>query len=116
MDDAWVGGVPGLVEGHGRVVAVVVAAGACFVDLCDGVAEDSGGDAIDDGDGAGRGCWGGVILDDGEGWTSGRNWVEDAYDIVERLGNSRICRCHGDKGSGCWEILRSGLQNVAMAE
>ena len=97
VDGARVGGIPWLEEVHALGALGVSGVGEDGGGLVDGVAEDSGGDAVEDGHGAGGGCWDFVVGDDGEGGAGGGDWIKDAVVVVaERLGGSRICRRHGD--------------------
>ena len=85
MDGTWVGGVPWLEEVGALGALGVGGVGENGGGLVDGVAEDSGGDAVEDGDGAWGGCWDFVVGDDGEGWAGGGDWIKDAFVIDERL-------------------------------
>ena len=101
VDGARVGGVPGLGEG-----------GVAFGDVGEdgwGVFGDFLGDAVDDGHGAGDGCWDKVVGDDGEGGAGRRGW--DHISLGEGLGGGQVCRHHGDHGGGRRRIDCGGLQN-----
>ena len=92
FDGAGVGSVPGLVK------LGVFGVGEDGSGFFDGVVEDSGGDAVEDTNGAGRGCWDFVVVDDGEGWAGGGPWVHKNFD--ERLVGNRVRRHHGNHGGG----------------
>ena len=99
VDGARVRGVPRLVEvgadGAFGVSGVGVEGDGL---LLDGVVEDSGGDAVEYGDGAGGRCWDFVVGIDGEGWAGDGQGIKGAFDVAERLGVGRISRHNGIQG------------------
>ena len=113
VDGARVGKVPGLGEGgvaFGEVPGLVEG-GVAFREVGEdgcGVFGNFLGDAVDDGDGAGVGCWDYVVGDDGEGGAGRGGW--DHISLGEGFGGRQVCRHHGDHGGGRRRIDFGGLQ------